>query len=198
MMLCSKQIDEYLENQHNRTVCHTCVLKTVNRNMERGGSEIYIDFTRLYRARLRDYRTVQRYENNRTNHLPASPIAQVKNPQRSPLRLRFLTCTLEEAFCVIDSVIFERYTWSERRRSEKSIQISDPAAPHIPSPKKSPQKYFIEKHEKMLTIKTSHSILTKSVRETDEKNTWGLSSAGRASALQAEGHRFEPYRPHIF
>ena len=110
MMLCSKQIDEYLENQHNRTVCHTCVLKTVNRNMERGGSEIYIDFTRLYRARLRDYRTVQRYENNRTNHLPASPIAQVKNPQRSPLRLRFLTCTLEEAFCVIDPVIIERYT----------------------------------------------------------------------------------------
>ena len=27
---------------------------------------------------------------------------------------------------------------------------------------------------------------------------WGLSSAGRASALQAEGHRFEPYRPHRF
>ena len=25
----------------------------------------------------------------------------------------------------------------------------------------------------------------------------GLSSAGRASALQAEGHRFEPYRPHV-
>ena len=25
---------------------------------------------------------------------------------------------------------------------------------------------------------------------------WGLSSAGRASALQAEGHRFESYRPH--
>ena len=24
---------------------------------------------------------------------------------------------------------------------------------------------------------------------------WGLSSAGRASALQAEGHRFEPCRP---
>ena len=28
-------------------------------------------------------------------------------------------------------------------------------------------------------------------------NIWGLSSAGRASALQAEGHRFEPYRPHF-
>ena len=27
--------------------------------------------------------------------------------------------------------------------------------------------------------------------------TRGLSSAGRASALQAEGHRFEPYRPHF-
>ena len=26
---------------------------------------------------------------------------------------------------------------------------------------------------------------------------WNLSSAGRASALQAEGHRFEPYRFHI-
>ena len=30
-----------------------------------------------------------------------------------------------------------------------------------------------------------------------EKYVWGLSSAGRASALQAEGHRFEPYRPHL-
>ena len=28
-------------------------------------------------------------------------------------------------------------------------------------------------------------------------NIWGLSSAGRASALQAEGHRFEPYRSHM-
>ena len=27
---------------------------------------------------------------------------------------------------------------------------------------------------------------------------WDLSSAGRASALQAEGHRFEPYRSHLF
>ena len=26
--------------------------------------------------------------------------------------------------------------------------------------------------------------------------SWDLSSAGRASALQAEGHRFEPYRSH--
>ena len=28
-------------------------------------------------------------------------------------------------------------------------------------------------------------------------NVWDLSSAGRASALQAEGHRFEPYRSHL-
>ena len=27
---------------------------------------------------------------------------------------------------------------------------------------------------------------------------WDLSSAGRASALQAEGHRFEPYRSHTY
>ena len=27
---------------------------------------------------------------------------------------------------------------------------------------------------------------------------WNLSSAGRASALQAEGHRFEPYRSHFY
>ena len=48
-----------------------------------------------------------------------------------------------------------------------------------------------------------HSILTKSVaraayiesvKVTDTK--WDLSSAGRASALQAEGHRFEPCRSH--
>ena len=29
-----------------------------------------------------------------------------------------------------------------------------------------------------------------------KESQWGLSSAGRASALQAGGHRFEPYRPH--
>ena len=30
------------------------------------------------------------------------------------------------------------------------------------------------------------------------KSEWDLSSAGRASALQAEGHRFEPYRSHFY
>ena len=29
------------------------------------------------------------------------------------------------------------------------------------------------------------------------RSIWDLSSAGRASALQAEGHRFEPYRSHV-
>ena len=33
--------------------------------------------------------------------------------------------------------------------------------------------------------------------ESDLGRFWDLSSAGRASALQAEGHRFEPYRPHF-
>ena len=55
----------------------------------------------------------------------------------------------------------------------------------------------------MLTFGGWNAILTKSVGDTDKKPTdktlmWGLSSAGRASALQAEGHRFEPYRPHFY
>ena len=32
--------------------------------------------------------------------------------------------------------------------------------------------------------------------EKSVERIWDLSSAGRASALQAEGHRFEPYRSH--
>ena len=61
----------------------------------------------------------------------------------------------------------------------------------------------VEKNRKIvLTFDARNAILTKSVGDTDKKPTdktpmWGLSSAGRASALQAEGHRFEPYRPHI-
>ena len=46
----------------------------------------------------------------------------------------------------------------------------------------------------------NNSIIAKRVTEKllKPKTIWGLSSAGRASALQAEGHRFEPYRPHTF
>ena len=55
----------------------------------------------------------------------------------------------------------------------------------------------------MLTFGGWDAILTKSVGDTDKKSTdktlmWGLSSAGRASALQAEGHRFEPYCSHHY
>ena len=32
----------------------------------------------------------------------------------------------------------------------------------------------------------------------NKPKAWDLSSAGRASALQAEGHRFEPYRSHLY
>ena len=39
---------------------------------------------------------------------------------------------------------------------------------------------------------SSDYIIAKRVAE---RFVRGLSSAGRASALQAEGHRFEPYRP---
>ena len=54
----------------------------------------------------------------------------------------------------------------------------------------------------MLTFGYMCYILTESVEGNEKKlplnrhQIWGLSSAGRASALQAEGHRFEPYRPH--
>ena len=47
----------------------------------------------------------------------------------------------------------------------------------------------------MLTFHETNAILTKSVRE-KRQNIWDHSSAGRASALQAEGHRFEPYWSH--
>ena len=34
---------------------------------------------------------VQRFQNNCLIHLPANPIAQLKKPRRSPLRLRFFS-----------------------------------------------------------------------------------------------------------
>ena len=49
----------------------------------------------------------------------------------------------------------------------------------------------------MLTFHETNAILTKSVQE-KRQNIWDHSSAGRASALQAEGHRFEPYWSHTF
>ena len=49
---------------------------------------------------------VHRFRNNCIIHLSTNPIAQFKKPQRSPLRLRFFTCTLESASCVIDMGIF--------------------------------------------------------------------------------------------
>ena len=44
-----------------------------------------------------------------------------------------------------------------------------------------------------------HYIIAKRVVNGNDyrlERIWDLSSAGRASALQAEGHRFEPYRSH--
>ena len=55
----------------------------------------------------------------------------------------------------------------------------------------------------MLTSDKIHYIIAKQVTERttnkppETSAIWNLSSAGRASALQAEGHRFEPYRFHI-
>ena len=59
------------------------------------------------------------------------------------------------------------------------------------------EKYF-EKFEKnikkVLTFEYSCCIISESVARA--ANKWDHSSAGRASALQAEGHRFEPYWSH--
>ena len=55
----------------------------------------------------------------------------------------------------------------------------------------------------MLTSDKIHYIIAKQVTERttnkppETSAIWNLSSAGRASALQAEGHRFEPYRSHV-
>ena len=48
----------------------------------------------------------------------------------------------------------------------------------------------------MLTIGGKPLYNSKAVSDTATVER-DLSSAGRASALQAEGHRFEPYRPHL-
>ena len=56
---------------------------------------------------------------------------------------------------------------------------------------------YLKNLKKVLTFPETNAILTKSVRER-RQNIWDHSSAGRASALQAEGHRFEPYWSHTF
>ena len=61
--------------------------------------------------------------------MPDFPIARVKKPRRSPLRLRFLTRTLEKAFCTIGPVICRTLYYSNLRKyrikssaSEREIQ----------------------------------------------------------------------------
>ena len=44
---------------------------------------------------------------------------------------------------------------------------------------------------------TAEVVGSSPIRVVLQKIIWDLSSAGRASALQAEGHRFEPYRSHF-
>ena len=58
--------------------------------------------------------------------------------------------------------------------------------------------------KKVLTSDKIHYIIAKQVTERttnkppETSTIWNLSSAGRASALQAGGHRFEPCRSHSF
>ena len=51
-----------------------------------------------------------------------------------------------------------------------------------------------KKLKKVLTFFAIWCIINESVAKATK--TWDHSSAGRASALQAEGHRFEPYWSH--
>ena len=55
----------------------------------------------------RHYCLVHRFQNNYTINLPANPTVQLEKPRRSPLRLRFYTCTLESASYAIGIVISE-------------------------------------------------------------------------------------------
>ena len=56
--------------------------------------------------------------------------------------------------------------------------------------------------KKVLTFRLAHSIIVYVVRTPASKkpcfDRWEFSSAGRASALQAEGHRFEPCNSHQY
>jgi len=53
---------------------------------------------------------VHRFLNTCADTCPLSRIAQAKKPRRCPHRPRFLTCTLEKAFCVYTQVFCERCT----------------------------------------------------------------------------------------
>ena len=54
----------------------------------------------------------------------------------------------------------------------------------------------VEKFLKKVLTKQKHRAIITTVAARNA--VWGHSSAGRASALQAEGHRFEPYRFHSY
>ena len=56
-------------------------------------------------------------------------------------------------------------------------------------------KNFLKNFQKTLAFSKTVCYNT-SCSDEEHKSKWGYSSAGRASALQAEGHRFEPYCPH--
>ena len=56
------------------------------------------------------------------------------------------------------------------------------------------RKTFKNLNKKVLTFIGLWCNIQKSVTKATDK--WDHSSAGRASALQAEGHRFEPYWSH--
>ena len=63
--------------------------------------------------------------------------------------------------------------------------------------KKRIEKNDVKNFKKCLTNDSKVCKIAR-VLSIQHTNEWDLSSAGRASALQAEGHRFEPYRSHFY
>ena len=71
--------------------------------------EIYLTilYSQTPNTFCRHYCLVHRFQNNYTINLPANPTVQLEKPRRSPLRLRFYTCTIEIASYAIGIVISE-------------------------------------------------------------------------------------------
>ena len=76
-------------------------------------------------------------------------------------------------------------SWLERRPVTAEVVGSNPI------------RVVIEVYaEASTSTQNSYAVLFARMKLQSKFYYWDLSSAGRASALQAEGHRFEPYRSH--
>ena len=82
--------------------------------------------------------------------------------------------------------IFKKRCYNTQTEREKNVFLVG---------EKSQIKFFEKISKKVLTSRNSCDIILNVARQETTKcdGKWKHSSVGRASALQAEGHRFEPY-----